>query len=299
MPGEADLNLYAYVSGEVLKNIDPHGLEPRTANDVMVGQRQAAEDKERRTTGEIVVVDPRDAAWRNARLSAAVFSETLYLNEVYGEKKGARYWEERSALLEHAEALMEQRAQGELYQSEFKVAAAYYAARMFGQGYSYQLTYDGNVVELEPPMQEAGKSKTAIPLNPPRPIQSRQPLGPLNEAEGAGAYRRVGGHHVMQDAAFRGAANYTRGSGFSISQEFMQKRGWDHDAMSTAQRRLQDGLAASGRPNTMAQQSRIARQALVAGGATRAEAAAVVRAALAKFRTDGVPGPTRIPGAGR
>jgi RHS repeat-associated protein len=110
-----------------------------------------------------------------------------------------------------------------------------------------------------------------------------------------GAYRDVGGHHVHAKAAFRDDINYDLRQGFSISQDFMQRMGWDHDAMTQYQRRAFNDLAKSGNPNTMQEQSRIAVEALMAGGATRDQARSVVSESLRNLRNQNVRQPTGIP----
>jgi len=65
--------------------------------------------------------------------------------------------------------------------------------------------------------------------------------------------------------------------------------------MTTAQRRLFDQLADSGAANTMKEHTRIAVEALKAGGATEAEARALVAESLRNLRGQGVRAPTRIP----
>jgi hypothetical protein len=112
--------------------------------------------------------------------------------------------------------------------------------------------------------------------------------------EGAGAYEDVGGHHVYAKSAFRGHPAYDPQKGFSISQEFMKNRDWDHQKMTLAQRQLFDELAASGRPNTLTEHTKIAVEALKAGGATEAEAREIVDEALKDLRDQGI-SPTKIP----
>jgi hypothetical protein len=113
--------------------------------------------------------------------------------------------------------------------------------------------------------------------------------------EGAGEYAEVGGHHVHAKAGFRGHPTYDPARGFSISQEFMESRGWSHQDMTSAQRRLFDELASSRRPNTLKEHTRIAVEALRAGGATEAEARGVVSHSLRNLRSQGANAPTRIP----
>ncbi|PTY01179.1 hypothetical protein DB346_13825, partial [Verrucomicrobia bacterium LW23] len=111
----------------------------------------------------------------------------------------------------------------------------------------------------------------------------------------AGRYDVVHGHHVHAKAAFRGHPTYDLQAAFSISQGYMSTRGWNHPDMTSAQRTLFDALAASGQPNTLREHSRIAVEALQAGGATLAEARALVAHSLRDLRAQGVRAPTRIP----
>jgi hypothetical protein len=114
-------------------------------------------------------------------------------------------------------------------------------------------------------------------------------------AKDLGAYKDVGGHHPHSQAAFRGDPNYNANEAFSISQDYMESKGWSHQDMTATQRQLFDELAASGAPNTMKEQTRIAVEALKAGGATEAEARQLVAESLANLRKQGVTQPTRIP----
>ncbi len=265
------------------------GLQPRTAHDVKAEQAGAAADKQRLESGEIVAVDPRAAAWKNASVAAAVYSETEALDNWHkrnGVAKGELYWAERGAILEQGEALLDHRAAGKIYDAEFKVAAATYAYRMAASGYSYELGTSGSTptVAHKPAVKPASGGRKAV-----------VPLTPRTQTRGMGEYGRVGGHHVHAKAAFRGHATYDARKGFSVSQEYMAKRGWSHEEMTASQQRGFRDLRKSGRPNTMAEHSRIAREALVAGGATRAEAASLVRKSLANLRRQKVKGPSRIP----
>ena len=65
--------------------------------------------------------------------------------------------------------------------------------------------------------------------------------------------------------------------------------------MTNKQRELFNNLAASGKPNTLAAHSRIARKALEAGGASPKEASAIVSESLHNLRKQGVRGPDHIP----
>jgi hypothetical protein len=113
--------------------------------------------------------------------------------------------------------------------------------------------------------------------------------------EGAGIYKEVGGHHVHAKAAFRGHPTYDPQKGFSISQEFMESRGWSHQDMTIAQRKLFDNLATSGQGSVLREHTRIAVEALQAGGATEAEARSIVAQSLLNLRGQGARVTTRIP----
>jgi len=117
----------------------------------------------------------------------------------------------------------------------------------------------------------------------------------FSESQDSGSYRDAGGHHVHQKAAFKGNRNYNEHQAFSISQEYMECRGWDHEDMSAAQRWLQDALARSGRPNTIFEQNSIAIEALTEGGATEEEARKLVAESLHNLRAQGATTPARIP----
>ena len=110
-----------------------------------------------------------------------------------------------------------------------------------------------------------------------------------------GEYRDVGGHHVHIQSGFKGHLSYDPRTGFSISQEYMKSRGWSHQSMTNKQRELFGELARSGSPNTLAEHSRIAQEALIAGGATRAEAQALVQESLEQLTQQGLTAPSHIP----
>jgi RHS repeat-associated protein len=109
-----------------------------------------------------------------------------------------------------------------------------------------------------------------------------------------GQYGHVGGHHVHAKASFKGPG-FDPNKGFSISQQYMKSRGWDHQAMTNKQKELFNELARSQRPNTMAEQNRIAEEALVAGGATRAEAQSLVKESVGNLAKQGITAPSAIP----
>lgn len=58
------------------------------------------------------------------------------------------------------------------------------------------------------------------------PVQQQQAKA------GKGLYGDVGGHHIHAKAGFSGNVNYDSKEGFSISQSYMNQRGWDHQAMT-------------------------------------------------------------------
>ena len=83
--------------------------------------------------------------------------------------------------------------------------------------------------------------------------------------------------------------------GFSISQNFMRDNGLDHNIMTSKQRELFKELYESGRPNTLEEHTRIAREALKAGGASDSMIDDLINASLRNLREQGVTAPTRIP----
>lgn len=118
--------------------------------------------------------------------------------------------------------------------------------------------------------------------------------------DGTGPYRKVGGHHVMAKAAFRGDVHYNLRTGYSISQKFMNGTNpygvqLNHADMTRKQRELFNELARSGRPNTLQEHLRIARAALEAGGATPQMIEDLMKWAEEDLAQQGVTAPTRIP----
>jgi RHS repeat-associated protein len=114
-----------------------------------------------------------------------------------------------------------------------------------------------------------------------------------------GTYYPDLGHHIHAKAAFNGHPNYNQYRALTISNAEMAQRGWVHQgpypSITSAQRQLFDQLAASGAPNTMKEHNRIAVEALIVGGASRAEARSLTAASLRNLRNQGVRQPTRIP----
>ena len=112
---------------------------------------------------------------------------------------------------------------------------------------------------------------------------------------GTGKYGDVGGHHVHAKAGFKGASKYDPNVGFSISQDFMERNGLNHQKMTSKQRELFKELYESGRPNTLDEHTRIAREALKAGGAGDSLINDLLEDSLSNLAGQGVKQPTRIP----
>jgi RHS repeat-associated protein len=114
-----------------------------------------------------------------------------------------------------------------------------------------------------------------------------------------GEYRDAGGHHVHAQGGFQNHAVYNHRTGFSISQEFMDANKWNHSAMTTKQNQLFRELRDSGRPNTLAEHTRIALESLKAGNVPLKEAKALVKESMENLKKQGVTAPSHIPVPGR
>lgn len=75
----------------------------------------------------------------------------------------------------------------------------------------------------------------------------------------------------------------------------MNSKSWNHTDMTTKQRQLFNQLFKSGAPNTLEAHSYIAREALIAGGASRREANRLVKMSVINLYDQGVKIPSRIP----
>ena len=117
----------------------------------------------------------------------------------------------------------------------------------------------------------------------------------IDKYSGTGEYKDVGGHHVHAKAGFKGDIKYDSKKGFSISQEFMESNGLNHQSMTSKQRELFKELYESGGPNTLDEHTRIAREALKAGGASDSMISDLINASLKNLKEQGVTAPTRIP----
>ena len=120
-------------------------------------------------------------------------------------------------------------------------------------------------------------------------------IAKIPDLKGTGEYGKVHGHHVHSKAAFVGDVNYDYRKGFSISQDFMERNGLNHQKMTAMQHKLFKELAQSGRPNTLAEHTRIAKEALKAGGASQELADKLIGKSLENLAKQGVIQPYSIP----
>ena len=133
---------------------------------------------------------------------------------------------------------------------------------------------------------------------------------PLVMPTGGGKYNSGAspskGHHVLQTAAFDGAANDSRNTAFSISDNRLLQMHTPHRgvrSITSQQTKLQAALRRSGRPNTMDAQAEIAYNAIVSANTNsqritevRTFAHNVVTYAVTDMYAQGVVSPIRIPG---
>ena len=129
----------------------------------------------------------------------------------------------------------------------------------------------------------------------PNPLMWIDPWGWAKKTSECGEYSKVGGHHVHSKAAFRNTHGYDSQKGFSIGQDYMKKHGLSHAEMTRYQQKAFAELAQSGRPNTLAEQTRIARQALMAGGADKKLANELVKESLQNLAQQKALIPSNIP----
>ena len=114
------------------------------------------------------------------------------------------------------------------------------------------------------------------------------------------------GHHVLQIAAFDGAANYSRNTAFSIRDDRLLQMQTPHlgvGSITSQQTKLQAALRRSGRPNTMDAQAEIAYNAIVSANTNsqritevRTFAHNVVTYAVTDMYAQGIVSPIRISG---
>jgi hypothetical protein len=120
----------------------------------------------------------------------------------------------------------------------------------------------------------------------------------MKEAKAAGLvgeYGKVGGHHVHAKSGFKEAVEYDPRKGFAVSQEFMDANKLNHADMTSKQRQLFKELEQSGKPNTIQEHTRIAVEALRAGGASGDLARNLVAESLRNLRNQGARSPSNIP----
>lgn len=107
-----------------------------------------------------------------------------------------------------------------------------------------------------------------------------------------------GGHHVFSKKAFEGVTAYDQDLALAIPQSEIARLALNHDrvnGITQTQRKLFKELAESGRPNTLAEHARIARESLIVGGLSEKDAASVVRKALNQLKSWGIKAPSGIP----
>lgn len=75
----------------------------------------------------------------------------------------------------------------------------------------------------------------------------------------------------------------------------MKNNELSHSDMTTKQRQLFKELYESGRANTLEEHTRIAREALKAGGASESQIDELIRNSLNNLKEQGVTNPSRIP----
>jgi hypothetical protein len=107
-------------------------------------------------------------------------------------------------------------------------------------------------------------------------------------AKEVGQYSKVGGHHIHMQAAFKDVVSYNPSKGVSVSQKFMKEMGWDHRAMTAAQREAYSGLGKQGVTPSMRDHNRIAVAALMRAGVPERYARMMVAASLRNLREQGI-----------
>lgn len=75
----------------------------------------------------------------------------------------------------------------------------------------------------------------------------------------------------------------------------MKNNGLSHSDMTTKQRQLFKELYESGRPNTLEEHTRIAKEALKAGGASESQINELIGDSIKNLKDQGLTKPTRIP----
>ncbi len=103
-----------------------------------------------------------------------------------------------------------------------------------------------------------------------------------------GPHAKVGGHHVLSKASLKGIAQYNAKSGISLSLEFMEKNGLDHNLATRFQRSEYAKLKRDNITPRIKDDTRIAVGALRAAGASEKDARAITAQALRDAREQGL-----------
>jgi hypothetical protein len=93
-----------------------------------------------------------------------------------------------------------------------------------------------------------------------------------------------GDHHIFAKKAFDGVAGYDKNAAFCIPASELDPGKFNHDAMTGKQHALYAELHQSGRPNTLEEYARIARESLIAGGVDPKDAAALAHVGMAQLK---------------
>nr|WP_238399302.1 RHS repeat-associated core domain-containing protein [Photorhabdus bodei] len=163
---------------------------------------------------------------------------------------------------------------------------------LFYNRFRYYLPEGCCYLSADPLGLNGGPNPYAYVHNPANWID---PLGLSSKKCGTGEYKDVGGHHIHAKAGFKDNVSYDPKRGFSISQDYMAKNKLDHQLMTNHQRSAFKELKNSGSPNTLQEHTKIAVDALEAGGASTQQARNLVAESLWNLRNQGVRVPSNIP----
>lgn len=100
-------------------------------------------------------------------------------------------------------------------------------------------------------------------------------------------------------AGFKKNKKYSLYKAFCLGNEWMERKGIDHDAVTKSQRKqfkqLADDVASGKKINSLDEHTKIAKQALIDGGATPEMAEQLVNQSLVNLSNQEVTNPTNIP----
>ena len=102
-------------------------------------------------------------------------------------------------------------------------------------------------------------------------------------------------HFMPEEAQYAYMATRSALENAKLDQDYMDRNGLNHQKMTSKQRELFKELYESGRPNTLDEHTRIAKEALKAGGASESMINDLVEESLSNLAKQGVTQPTRIP----